>query len=337
MSEDEDFIADRSSNDDRLAFLLDCFPDQERIFPVLSRAAKLGSDYETALEWAIALLEATADDDKDDHEQDGDSQSSDTDKDLLLARLANLFPDWNIEDLQKALPGLSGESSDEELCQIILARFTNKTIKWHPLNVYFDYYEKSTTPLKIQSNLLNQLEIYSSLTDDFDYSVEECRQRIQEIREDRQRLYQQASHAYERRGSTLTAASYYADQARSLSDLLEVWTARASYLAFLERNQPWLDGIKSAAAAVAYAKEITVDLHEQPCKYALGLLKGLLKEWHLLERFGRIHIVTGAGIHSQMGRAKLRPAIHAYLQSLEELDFSFDGHAVFTVKIKRRQ
>lgn len=258
MSDDDEdgiIIADPFI-DDRLAFLLDCFPDQERLFPVFSRAAKLGSDYESALEWAIALLEA---------KEEKDQVLHSSDSDLLLARLLNLFPDWNVEDLRKALPGLSNDSSDEEICRTILAKFNNTKTKWHPLNISFDHYQKPLPSKGIQSRLLFHLEIYASVTDQFDYTAEECHQRIEEIREDRQRLYQQASRAYEhRRGATLSAASYYADQARSLSDRLEAWTARASYLAFLQRNQPWLDEIKSAVAAGA--KEMTVDLHEQPCK-----------------------------------------------------------------------
>ncbi|KAJ3274853.1 hypothetical protein HDV01_002057 [Terramyces sp. JEL0728] len=118
------------------------------------------------------------------------------------------------------------------------------------------------------------------------------RQRAYELRQSRNRLFQEAADYYKRGQLTgKSSASYYADQANSLNKQIDSLNNQAAHLIFKNNNN----------------EEGVLDFH------GLTLQESIKEMNECLQGRKRLKIITGAGIHSQ-GRSVLMPGLKRFIK-----------------------
>ncbi|WFD30366.1 hypothetical protein MSPP1_001385 [Malassezia sp. CBS 17886] len=153
-----------------------------------------------------------------------------------------------------------------------------------------------------------------------DYSVAECRTRVDELRARRNAALRQAASSVRRGGAHTNmggAAIVYAEEASKLDAEARRWQMRAA----TARAEQTLSTMEPAGGRRVGKAPTRIDLHQLTVHEALTVVAHSVGHWQATQhdRDGHstrapLEIVTGRGLHSRHHTAVIRPAVIRLLQ-----------------------
>jgi DNA-nicking Smr family endonuclease len=294
----------------------------------------------------------------------------------LEEQLAGLFPDVPLDYLHDFVlsnqGGQQSQSTDdwltdlgEQLLQQLVAmhQSRSKGVPHHQKRTYIpltrpltrpstphSYREALSTPICLDKPTCESPQYHRSTINQFgfdfgcegvpDESSAAYRQQAANLLEQRNRLYQRASHHY--RQGPREAAPYYATRAAKLTHDIRQLERRAAYAAFLEHN-PQFHPSSSDHKHTDRGRRTHLDLHGLTVDEGVAVVSAFLRfhqPSHQPLRAVRmsvktLQITTGSGNRRPRYTVRLRPAIFHLLSHLD-LDFYLDdGNGAFMVQVPK--
>ncbi len=151
-------------------------------------------------------------------------------------------------------------------------------------------------------------------------NYEAYRKKAQELMKLRNEYFQKALQYFVKGDGK--AAGEYADKGKELNVLIEEWNDLASNQIFEEQNSK-------------FNGQYTIDLHGLHVEEAIAAVKQQLEKIESRNRSGNkikyFTIITGKGLHSQLGKAKIKPAIEKLLKERQYNFYTAPSNGYITV------